>query len=90
MTQAMILYMQQVGGRRIINIGSTGSLGAEPGFSAYTAMKHGLVGLPKPLAAEFDPDGILCNTDSPGYIASNMHMSANERRAEENGTLWAK
>ena len=52
MAQAVIPEMQAQGGGRIINIGSTGSLGAEPGFGAYTAMKHGLVGFTKTLAAE--------------------------------------
>lgn len=34
MAQAAIPEMRKVGGGRIINIGSTGSLGAEPGFGA--------------------------------------------------------
>lgn len=77
--------MRKIGGGRIINIGSTGSLGAEPGFGAYTAMKHGLVGLTKTLAAEFGVDGILCNTVCPGYIATDMHTAANVRLAAESG-----
>ena len=85
LAQAVIPQMRKAGGGRIINIGSTGSLGAEPGFGAYTAMKHGLVGLTKTLAAEFGPDGILCNTVCPGYIATDMHSAANVRLADENG-----
>ena len=85
LAQGAIPHMRKVGGGRIINIGSTGSLGAEPGFGAYTTMKHGLVGLSKTLAAEFGPDGILCNTVCPGYIATDMHMAANARLAEERG-----
>ncbi|MEM9279081.1 MAG: SDR family oxidoreductase, partial [Pseudomonadota bacterium] len=85
MAQAVIPEMKKIGGGRIINIGSTGSLGAEPGFGAYTAMKHGLVGLSKTLAAEFGVDGILCNTVCPGYIATDMHKSANIRLASEKG-----
>lgn len=85
MSQAVIPQMQKVGGGRIINIGSTGSLGAEAGFGAYTAMKHGLVGLSKTIAAEFGVDGILCNTVCPGYIATDMHQMANERLAKEQG-----
>lgn len=84
LSKAAIPEMRKVGGGRIINIGSTGSLGAEPGFGAYTAMKHGLVGLSKTLAAEFGADGILCNTVCPGYIATDMHNAANARLAEEN------
>ena len=85
LSQAMVPEMRKRGGGRIINIGSTGSLGAEPGFGAYTAMKHGLVGLSKTLAAEFGPDGILCNTVCPGYIATDMHKAANARLADEQG-----
>jgi len=90
LAQGAVPHMRNVGGGRIINIGSTGSLGAEPGFGAYTAMKHGLVGLSKTLAAEFGPDGILCNTVCPGYIATDMHMAANIRLAEERGIAVAE
>lgn len=83
MAQAVIPYMRAVGGGRIINIGSTGSLGAEAGFGAYTTMKHGLIGLSKTLAAEFGADGIRCNTVCPGYIATDMHEAANQRLAKE-------
>jgi len=85
MIQGAIPMMQERGGGRIINIGSTGSLGAEPGFGAYTAMKHGLIGLSNTIAAEFGPEGILCNTVCPGYIATDMHEAANARLAAENG-----
>ena len=85
LAQAVIPQMIAASGGRIINIGSTGSLGAEPGFGAYTAMKHGLVGLTKTLAAEFGPHGILCNTVCPGYIATDMHEAATRRLADENG-----
>lgn len=85
LSQAVIPHMHEIGGGRIINIGSTGSLGAEPEFGAYTAMKHGLVGLSKTLAAEFGPDGVLCNTVCPGYIATDMHRAANTRLAKERG-----
>lgn len=83
LSQAVIPHMCEIEGGRIINIGSTGSLGAEPGFGAYTTMKHGLVGFSKTLAAEFGPDGILCNTVCPGYIATDMHTAANIRLAKE-------
>lgn len=90
LSQAVIPQMRAQGGGRIINIGSTGSLGAEPGFGAYTAMKHGLVGMTKTLAAEFGTDGILCNTVCPGYIATDMHKAANLRLAGEQGISVAE
>lgn len=85
MAHAVIPEMRKLGGGRIINIGSTGSLGAEPGFGAYTTMKHGMVGFSKTLAAEFGKDGILCNTVCPGYIATDMHMAVNARLVSETG-----
>lgn len=85
LAQAVIPSMCETGDGRIINIGSTGSLGAEPGFGAYTAMKHGLVGLSKTIAAEFGPQGIRCNTVCPGFIMTDMHAAANERLAGEAG-----
>jgi len=84
LSKAVIPHMQENGGGRIINIGSIGSLGAEPGFGAYTAMKHGLAGMSKTMAAEFGVDGILCNTVCPGYINTDMHQAANNRLAAEN------
>jgi len=84
LSQAVIPEMRKVGGGRIINIGSTGSLGAEAGFGAYTTMKHGLVGFSKTIAAEFGHDNILCNTVCPGYIMTDMHAAANQRLATEN------
>ena len=83
--KAFIPLMRKNGGGRIINIGSTGSLGAEAGFGAYTAMKHGLIGMTKTIAAEFGVDGILCNAVCPGYINTDMHTAANKRLANENG-----
>ncbi len=84
MIQAAIPKMRAAGGGSIINIGSTGSLGAEAGFGAYTAMKHGLIGLTKTIAAEFGVDGIRCNAICPGYIMTDMHAAANARLAAEN------
>lgn len=83
--QAVIPSMQKNGWGRIINIGSISSLAAREGFGAYTASKHGLLGMTKTLAAEFGKDGILCNLVAPGYIATDMHTAANERIAAARG-----
>lgn len=83
--QAVIPSMRDRGGGSIVNIGSTGSLGAEAGFGAYTAMKHGLIGLTKTIAAEFGVDGIRCNAICPGYVMTDMHAGANARIAAERG-----
>ncbi len=85
MCQAVIPGLQARGGGSIVNVGSTGSLGAEAGFGAYTAMKHGLIGLTKTLAAEFGRDGIRCNAVCPGYVATDMHEGVNKRLATARG-----
>jgi 3-oxoacyl-[acyl-carrier protein] reductase len=90
LTQAVIPEMQAIGAGSIINIGSTGSLGAEAGFGAYTAMKHALIGMTKTIAAEFGVDGIRCNAVCPGYIMTDMHAAANERLAAENNISVAE
>ena len=56
---------------RVITIASTAGLQASrTGIQAYTAAKHGLVGLTKQLAVEFGPYGITVNSVAPGLQAS--------------------
>ncbi|MFK7938994.1 MAG: SDR family NAD(P)-dependent oxidoreductase [Roseovarius sp.] len=85
LAQAVIPGMIAAGDGRIINVGSIGGLGGRPAFGAYSAMKHGLTGLTKTIAAEFGPQGIRCNAVCPGYIATDMHEASNIRLAEAQG-----
>jgi gluconate 5-dehydrogenase len=61
---------------RIINVASVaGLLGQDPRFAptaAYTATKHGLVGLTRQLAAEWGQHGITVNAICPGFFPSKM------------------
>ena len=50
--------MQAAGCGAIVNTGSTSSLRADPGISAYVASKHALVGLTKSAALENAEQGI--------------------------------
>ena len=85
LAQAVIPGMIEKGDGRIINMGSIGGLGGRPAFGAYSAMKHGMTGLTKTIAAEFGPQGIRCNTVCPGYIATDMHEASNIRLAKAQG-----
>ncbi|MCP4963877.1 MAG: SDR family oxidoreductase, partial [bacterium] len=69
----------------IVNNVSTAGLGAEAGFGAYNATKHGVVGLTKTIAAEFGPAGVRCNAVCPGYVSTAMHLEATARLAREAG-----
>ena len=55
-------------GRLDILVNNAGSLAGSNSFLSTT---------------EFGPDGILCNTVCPGYIATDMHTAANNRLAKE-------
>jgi meso-butanediol dehydrogenase/(S,S)-butanediol dehydrogenase/diacetyl reductase len=64
---AAIQMLKQNQGGRIINIGSQASKSGFPFASAYTASKHGLVGLTRSAAVEFGAAGITVNTICPNH-----------------------
>jgi len=57
---------------RIINIASTHGLIASINKSAYTATKHGLIGLTKVTALETAKENITCNSICPGYVLTKL------------------
>ncbi|SHO62964.1 NAD(P)-dependent dehydrogenase (short-subunit alcohol dehydrogenase family) [Algoriphagus zhangzhouensis] len=64
--------MVKNGGGSIINIASIHGTVAAPMSPAYTASKHGVVGLTKNIAAEYGQLGVRCNAVGPGYIATPL------------------
>lgn len=64
--------MVELGWGRIINISSVyGHLGGA-GSGAYSAAKHGVIGLTKTIAAESGSKGITCNVVCPGFTDTPM------------------
>ncbi|WP_413317383.1 glucose 1-dehydrogenase [Agrococcus sp. 1P02AA] len=56
----------------IVNIASIHGMVAAPRSSAYTATKHGVVGLTKNAAVEYGPEGLRINAIGPGYILTPL------------------
>lgn len=56
----------------IVNMASIHGTVAAPGNGAYTAAKHGVVGLTKNAAAEYGPQGLRINCVGPAYIETPL------------------
>lgn len=56
----------------IVNMASIHGTVAAIGNGAYTAAKHGVVGLTKNAAAEYGPKGLRINCVGPGYIETPL------------------
>ncbi len=71
--------MQAAGnGGRIINIASQAAKSGFPFASAYTASKHGLIGLTRVTAIELGPDGITANAICPNHITTGLGAWQND------------
>ncbi len=68
--------MLPAGRGRIINIASVAGLVGSGGGPAYTASKHGVVGLTRQLAITYADRGVTVNAICPGAIATNLRANS--------------
>jgi NAD(P)-dependent dehydrogenase (short-subunit alcohol dehydrogenase family) len=61
----------RAGGRIVLVSSVLGRFGV-PGYGAYCAAKHGLIGLAKALALELIDRGIVVNAVAPGWVDTDM------------------
>jgi 3-oxoacyl-[acyl-carrier protein] reductase len=72
LARACVDDLRRNGDGRIVNTASSEALGATPFISAYTASKHGIVGLTRALAVELGRSGVTVNAVCPGPIRTGM------------------
>jgi glucose 1-dehydrogenase len=75
--------LEQGRGGSIVNIASTNSFRPQPTHSAYTASKHGVLGITRNAAMDYAADGIRVNAICPGAIDTPMLRGAIERRGRD-------
>jgi NAD(P)-dependent dehydrogenase (short-subunit alcohol dehydrogenase family) len=64
--------MVELGFGRVVAIASMAAKRGEPYISAYTASKHGLLGLVRSAAQELATTGVTVNAVCPGYVDTPM------------------
>ena len=72
-------------GGRIVNISSVLGRFGVPGYTAYCASKHGVVGLTKALALELAPRQITVNAICPGWVDTAMATAGLQMMADGMG-----
>lgn len=71
-TRAALPDLLDVGWGRIVNVASTAGLRGYAYVTAYTAAKHGVVGLTRALALELARKGVTVNAVCPGYTETDL------------------
>ena len=73
--KAEIAHFLENGGGAIVNMASTAGVQAHPMRTAYSASKHGIVGLTRSAAVEYATRGIRVNAVVPGPIRTASSIS---------------
>lgn len=76
-------------GGRIVTISSVLGRFGVPGYTAYCASKHGVIGLTKALALELAPRRITVNAICPGWVDTEMAKAGMELMAQGLGVDFA-
>ena len=84
------LQGQLQAGSSVINQASIWGLKGVPGFSAYVASKHAVIGLTRSLAWELGPRRIRVNAVCPGWVGTEAAMRSLKVMADVSGRSEAE
>ncbi|CZR69231.1 related to 3-ketoacyl-acyl carrier protein reductase [Phialocephala subalpina] len=70
--RAVVPIMISNGGGSIVNVSSKAGMSGAAAGVAYTASKHGIVGVTKNVAWRYKDEGIRCNAICPGAVQTNI------------------
>lgn len=79
------IMIKQGRGGRIVNVASQAAKSGFPHAQAYTASKHGLVGLVRSASMELGEHGITVNNVCPNHVTTGLGKWQNEHFAEVQG-----
>ncbi len=88
MTRAVLPGMLAARWGRVVNIASIAGRQGYPYVAAYTASKHGLLGLTRALAQEVVTTGVTVNAICPGYVATDLTWASARNIQERTGRTY--
>lgn len=86
LTREVLGILSEDGDGRIINMSSVLGKFGVPGYAAYCASKHGLIGFTRALALELASRRITVNALCPGWVDTEMSRAGIAQIAERLGT----
>ena len=84
-TRAALPAMLKKGWGRVINIASIAAKTGAPYIAAYSASKHGVLGLTRSIGLEVATTGITVNAICPGYVDTEMVSRGIEQITRKTG-----